>query len=719
MFNKQLFEHNKEGKKMKQMMKKWTLSVLLIWIIIFPLTFFLPLISVKADSNTASIVGTSTTNGAVSNLLHRKTFYANGYFWVFYSDGTNMVYSISIDGKNWAVPVAIRGATSGDQFSIWFNGTYLYYAYASKSQIYYRCGIPNSNGTITWLVAEQAISTTYNKAYYPCIATDSNGYVWIGYTDCTSTNNFYYPFVIRSGNNDGTWGTTQSGFPYQFSNVVSGWGVLPVPLTSGKMLVIYTRNGDVMHACLWNGSAWDTGTATTTIVQWDRDYSAVAQGDDVHLVFLKSGTYDIIYTKYIYALNSFGSEIILQTSAMSTSSPVISIDMATNDLYVFAATKTTGTPLGWTANHIYYIKYTNLSGIWGSWVDWIDETTEGLLDANKLTCSYNANNDKISLIYMTKTASPYNIKFALLTLNVPPNAPILNSPAANYRFNPNASVTFSWAFNDPDSGDSQSAYQFQIWDSGFATIYLDTGKVFSSSQSTAQTLPSNMTVGAYYWRVKTWDSRNTEGAWSSAQILVIDKIKVESITTNKLLRNPGSIAIINVTLRYAWDSNAVESGIFSLNGISMVHVNNGLWQALDMQNYVHNQTYDSVSGVEGIYGLTAIDMNGQSLTIEWNGNITYNNTAIIFNQLLNFDVFNAVVGLYQLTLGDLFFAAALFGIMFLSAIRFQSLSIPALLGVMCYAVFFNFMGNTSRLVVGISLALFAAYAIYQAYTHED
>jgi len=97
----------------------------------------------------------------------------------------------------------------------------------------------------------------------------------------------------------------------------------------------------------------------------------------------------------------------------------------------------------------------------------------------------------------------------------------------------------------------------------------------------------------------------------------------------------------------------------------------------------------------------------------------FNETIGIFNQLLNFDVFNAVVGLYQLTLGDLFFATALLGIMFLSAIRFQSLSIPALLGVMCFAVFFNFITNTSRLVIGISLALFAAYTIYQAYTHED
>jgi hypothetical protein len=97
---------------------------------------------------------------------------------------------------------------------------------------------------------------------------------------------------------------------------------------------------------------------------------------------------------------------------------VISIDSSTNDLYVFAATKTTGTPSGWTANHIYYKKYTASTGQWGSWIDWIDETTETLTAAYMLTCFYRAYNNYIGLTYMTKTTSPYNVKFAFLTVIV-------------------------------------------------------------------------------------------------------------------------------------------------------------------------------------------------------------------------------------------------------------------------------------------------------------
>jgi hypothetical protein len=156
---------------------------------------------------------------------------------------------------------------------------------------------------------------------------------------------------------------------------------------------------------------------STTSAAYSLYYSsAVAQGDDVHLTFLKYSTYDIIYVKYTYASNSFGTETTLVSGATSASAPVISIDSTTNDLYVFAATKTTNQPSGWTANHIYYIKYTASTGQWGSWTDWINESSEQLTYADRLTCFYQAYDNYIGLVYLTKTSSPYNVKFAYLSL---------------------------------------------------------------------------------------------------------------------------------------------------------------------------------------------------------------------------------------------------------------------------------------------------------------
>jgi hypothetical protein len=367
------------------------------------------------------VAGQSISDDATWLPFQRKCFYANGLFWAFYSDGTNLVYSTSSDGQTWSPPTAIRPCTNGINFSVWFDGTYLHYAYASLSSIYYRRGTPNSNGSITWSAPEQTVSTTFNKALAPMISVDSGGYVWIGYSDYESIEGFYYPFVIKSGNNDGTWGTTPSGFPYQLSTLgTSLWSVSPIPLTYGKMLIIYAASGLTVKAKAWTGSGWLSEVATASIIASFQDFSAVAQGDDVHLVFCQQTTNNYIYTKYDYASNSFGAETTLVSGAeASYSNPKISIDSTKNNLYVFAATKTTGTPAGWTANHIYYCMYDASTGTWSSWIDWIDESGETLTYADHLTSFYQSYGNYIGLLYMTKTASPYNIKFAFLSVIVP------------------------------------------------------------------------------------------------------------------------------------------------------------------------------------------------------------------------------------------------------------------------------------------------------------
>jgi hypothetical protein len=359
-----------------------------------------------------SIVGLSTTYAATLNPFQRKSFYANGRYWVFwggyYSGGTNyMVYSTSTDGITWSSATTVRAAAYGYLFSVWFDGTYLHYAYAAGGSIYYRRGTPNSNGTITWSAVEQTVSTTYNSANYPMVSVDSNGYVWIGYQDYDGT--YYYPYVIKSGRNDGTWGTTPLGFPFQLSTTSSAyWKVSVIPLTGGKMLAVYAYNSATVKAKAWTGYGWNSEITTTSAIYSGSYHSAVAQGNDVHLVFLKSTGFDILYVKYIYSSNSFGTETTLQAGATSSSAPVISIDAATNDLYVFWI----GYP---TARHIYYRKYTASTGQWETVVDWIIEM-EALTGNDRLTCFYQAGGNTIGLLYITGTVNPYNVKFAYLSL---------------------------------------------------------------------------------------------------------------------------------------------------------------------------------------------------------------------------------------------------------------------------------------------------------------
>ncbi|MDP2864418.1 MAG: PKD domain-containing protein, partial [bacterium] len=89
---------------------------------------------------------------------------------------------------------------------------------------------------------------------------------------------------------------------------------------------------------------------------------------------------------------------------------------------------------------------------------------------------------------------------------------------------------FSWTFTDPDSGDTQSAYQVQIdKNSNFNSPEDDSGKVTSSSNSYATILGKLKYKTTYYWRVKVWDNKNAESVWVSGPIFTTPEHAYPSI----------------------------------------------------------------------------------------------------------------------------------------------------------------------------------------------
>jgi membrane protease YdiL (CAAX protease family)/PKD repeat protein len=439
-----------------------------------------------AVGNPSSIIGDGVTY-SISECQQRKSFYANGRFWVFWYDGSNMVYSTSADGSTWSDKTVVRSAGGGEEFSIWFDGTYVHYAYANWSPIYYRRGTPNADGTITWSADEQTVTTTYNSAYYVHVSVDSNGYAWVGYTDDGT-----FPFVIRSGNNDGTWGTTPEGFPYQLTETEGFYGVSVLPLTGNKMLAIYVCYEQTVKARRWDGSSWGAEVETASLASLESDYSAVAQGDDVHVVFSENTNNDIVYTKYDYATNSFGEEVVLYDNAPAVV-PFICRDPAVNDLYVFWA----GVPNTPQANWIFYRKYDASTGTWGSVVDWIDETDNYLVGPSRITTFYLAYGGFIGVTYLTFTggSSPIKVKFEYLSTAGPPSAPSLVFPGAGFSVYDNT-PTFAWM-----RGANADNHRIEVDNDSDFSSPVDNVAVLPPNDNTWTKPSPGYAPGIYYWRV--------------------------------------------------------------------------------------------------------------------------------------------------------------------------------------------------------------------------
>jgi len=471
----------------------------------------------EAADLTPVTVDNSTSDMAVMVPSQRKLFYAAERFWIFYTDGSDLVYKSSSDGLSWTARSASQGAlSSGDGMSIHFDGTYVHYARTTSTNnapLYYRRGIPNADGTMTWSATEQvAVAQATGVRYlYPSISADSRGRALISYHyEKQNGHAGEGPYVTKSGNNDGTWGSTPTGFPYELTaDSESAWYTTVHGLTADKVAVTFADDTNIKGVSVrtYDGANWNSIQTTVSNPQSGSGYSTVAQGDDIHIALLKTATNDILYCKYTYFTNTLDSEYTLFRSATSSSFPTLSSTL-NNDLYCFWP----GAP---TASHVYYTRM--ISGVWDTdYTDWLIEAN--LTVSGGVSSFFDQNGSNyIGLTWETGSGSPYNVRFAAVSQGAPPSQPVNVSPtdmATGLGLTPTLQ---SSNFTDPDAGDTHGASQWQIT----ATSGDYTSPVFDSQTDSLNVIsilvPSGRLANStsYYWHVRYQDNHGDWSNWSS------------------------------------------------------------------------------------------------------------------------------------------------------------------------------------------------------------
>ncbi|OPH48873.1 hypothetical protein BC351_38160 [Paenibacillus ferrarius] len=122
-----------------------------------------------------------------------------------------------------------------------------------------------------------------------------------------------------------------------------------------------------------------------------------------------------------------------------------------------------------------------------------------------------------------------------ITVDNIPNIPGSLTPGNQSASTPTlvAGITpvLNWSFSDPDAGDTQSAYDVQIYNSAGTTLISDSGWITSSS--TSYTIPSNiLTRGTTYgWRVAVRDNKGGTSAFSTIYYLKPNRIPTLTLTS--------------------------------------------------------------------------------------------------------------------------------------------------------------------------------------------
>lgn len=359
---------------------------------------------------TAVTIGTSGNLHATYSPPTQLSFYAQGRFWVFYctASGDTFVYRTSTDGESWSSETTVVAGSTGSLFSTAIvDDSHFCYCRAQTTNytgLYYRLGTLNSDGTISWVAAEQTIHSDENRGCDPVIAIDSNGYPWIACKDLTSET---YPFTIyHSTTKDGTW-TPASGDPVALGDYLDSGTQALVALTNGKMYFIIACAVSTApiqaRGYLYNGSSWGSMETFTTSYCTDNYYnqfSAVAVGDDVFFAFTEDSTNDITVVRRVYGVG-WGSETTLESGANADSAPVL-FATSVGDVYCC-----------WiSTSGVYIAKFDLVDGEWGSPELLCDESGQTMYNRYLVNSTKYACSGYFSCIWMTGTSPTWNVRFA-------------------------------------------------------------------------------------------------------------------------------------------------------------------------------------------------------------------------------------------------------------------------------------------------------------------
>jgi len=265
------------------------------------------------------------------------------------------------------------------------------------------------------------IYATYHVIYFPTVTIDSDGYPWVGFGRANGIS--IYPYIVKANANNGT-PVFRFSTVYKLSAVRAvRWSVTPIALTTGKVYVLYMRPAILgapyyIYGKLWDGVTWGAEEDLNALIGLTTEgpavspfyISAVSIGDDVHLVALERVSYDIEYTKRDYASGSWSALVTVQAGTTSTSAPVLS-KRGSTELYCFWA----GSP---SADYIYYKKFDVATGVWDASPTVLIAETEALTGNDRLSSYYEVVGDILGVMYMTLTASPYNVKYEFMSFVV-------------------------------------------------------------------------------------------------------------------------------------------------------------------------------------------------------------------------------------------------------------------------------------------------------------
>jgi len=187
-----------------------SLAFLISAIILFiPVAFVSALHAVVIEDNAPSALGADVS---VGSTFQRDTFYASGRAWVFYVGydiglAPHVYYRSSTNGVAWLAKTEFCDVVDANEFSLFWDGTFIHTTWVDNggvnNGVNYRRGTPNSDGTITWAIAQGVAVPSAALVYRQPTITAYEGRPYIAYGYMSGATPIWA--ATSSNQTDGTW----------------------------------------------------------------------------------------------------------------------------------------------------------------------------------------------------------------------------------------------------------------------------------------------------------------------------------------------------------------------------------------------------------------------------------------------------------------------------------------------------------------------------------
>jgi hypothetical protein len=247
----------------------------------------------------------------------QSSFYAKGLYWLFYeqSDATCegqagcMMYTTSATGSSWATPTQVPVHITDNDFSVYTNGTSVFYVRYNETYFESSCGQKllfglgdlSTSGSITWQPEKTIFTGASNRGYSDDeITVDSKGQVWVAYmidnhSSCGGSGTERPEVMHSAGTNYASW-TGNTTLTTTSSDI---WHIALVPVGSGEVYAAYWKsesctgcsNNYDIHGRLYNGTAWgaDEQISSTTTLS-DVNAWLFSSSTSVYMIYFDNST---------------------------------------------------------------------------------------------------------------------------------------------------------------------------------------------------------------------------------------------------------------------------------------------------------------------------------------------------------------------------------------------------------------------------------------------